>query len=117
MSAEGSSTMEEYLKKILAAEKDAKKIEDDSQIEAEQIIASAHKKATQLLTQAEEDAEARLAELRAETEAEAKKEVAELEVQHTARIKALKERYQKLHAKLVNKVSINSETIPDLSKD
>jgi vacuolar-type H+-ATPase subunit H len=109
--------MEEYLKKILATEKQAKKTEDDSQAKAEQIVDSANKKATELLAQAEEDAENRLAALRAEAKAEAENEIAKLEVQHTARIKASRERYQQLRETLISRISLNSETIPDLSKD
>lgn len=109
--------MEEYLKKILATEKEAKKIEDDAQVKGEQIIASARQKATELLAQAEEKAQARLDELRAQAETKARNDVALLEAQHTAHVKALKERYQKLHTKLVDKISINSKIIPNLSKD
>ena len=109
--------MEEYLKKILATEKEAKKIEDDAQIKGEQIIASARKKAAELLTQAEEQAQIRLNELRTQAETEARNNVARLEAQHTARIKALRERYQELHTELIGKISINSKIIPNLSED
>jgi F0F1-type ATP synthase membrane subunit b/b' len=109
--------MEEYLKKILAAENQANMIEDDAQKEAEQIIQSAKKKATQRLAQAEKDAEDRLAALRDEARADAEREVAELQDQHTVQVTASKERFEQVRGSLIDRICHESEIIPDLPKD
>ena len=108
--------MEEYLKKILAAEKQANKIEDDARKEAEQIIQSAKKKATQRLAQAEEDAEHRLAALQDEARANAEREVSHLKDQHAVRVTASKKRYEQVRGSLIDRISRESDIIPDLPK-
>ncbi len=109
--------IEDYLKAILAAEDQAKKIENDARAEAERIVTAAGEQRAKLLAQAEARARARLAELRAQAETEGKARAAALEREHNELIAALRDRYQKQHTQVVDTANLNLSTLLALAKE
>ncbi len=109
--------IDDYLKAILAAEDQAKKIENDARAEAERIVSAAGEQRDKLLAEAEARARTRLAQLRAQAEAEGKAQAAKLEAEHEKLISALRARYQERHADVVNKANLNLSALLSLAKE
>jgi vacuolar-type H+-ATPase subunit H len=109
--------IEEQLKKILATEAEADKIEADARAEAEKIIADAHAKAKELIAQAEARAQRRLQELRAQAEADGKAEAERLTQVQEKLLQRLRKRYNDLHTKVVKEADLDLASILALAKE
>ena len=109
--------IEEQLKKILATEAEADKIEADARAEAEKIITDAHAKAKELIAQAEARAQRRLQELRAQAEADGKAEAEQLTQAQEKLLQRLRKRYSDLHTKVVKEADLDLASILTLAKE
>ena len=110
-------TIEEHLKKILATEVEADKIEETARAEADKILADANKKAQELLAQAERHAQERLKELHARAEAEGQAEAEKLDREQEKLLQSLQGRYKDLHDKIIKEANIDLSSILTLAKE